>query len=180
MLPNCQKVNSYRAGFREIVLGQNPQTFMIPVYSTTVLYDNSVILSGTFTSFVDQYISLGLVPAWSTREGKSYDLGQLAIPLTLENTKITSNTARKSIAWLLNSLEHLTVFQTTLLCPRYMFTWPVAVWRGQRQIEVQNFKQKTPPWVFSLLTFNSPEKLLWCASVSVHLWYEVVFLENRY
>ena len=25
--------------FGEIILGQNPQTFMIPIYSTTVLYD---------------------------------------------------------------------------------------------------------------------------------------------
>ena len=29
----------YQAGFGKIILGQNPQTFMIPIYSTTVLYD---------------------------------------------------------------------------------------------------------------------------------------------
>ena len=29
----------YQAGFGVIISGQNPQTFMIPIYSTTVLYD---------------------------------------------------------------------------------------------------------------------------------------------
>ena len=38
--------------FWEIILGQNPQTFMIPIYSTTVLYDNIIIL----LSFKLQYI----------------------------------------------------------------------------------------------------------------------------
>ena len=37
MLPKCQKVNIKR--FRVIILGQNSQTIMIPIYSTTVLYD---------------------------------------------------------------------------------------------------------------------------------------------
>ena len=34
--------SKYQAGFGEIILGQNPQTFMIPIYSTTVLYDNAM------------------------------------------------------------------------------------------------------------------------------------------
>ena len=35
-----QSVESkYQAGFEVIISGQNPQTFMIPIYSTTVLYD---------------------------------------------------------------------------------------------------------------------------------------------
>jgi len=40
-LTNAPKVpeNKYQAGFGVIILGQNPQTFMIPIYSTTVLYD---------------------------------------------------------------------------------------------------------------------------------------------
>jgi len=32
-------VSKYQAGFGVIILGQNPQTFMIPINSTTVLYD---------------------------------------------------------------------------------------------------------------------------------------------
>ena len=32
--------SKYQAGFGVIVSGQNPQTFMIPIYTTTVLYDN--------------------------------------------------------------------------------------------------------------------------------------------
>ena len=31
--------SKYQAGFGMIILGQNPLTFMIPIYSTTVLYD---------------------------------------------------------------------------------------------------------------------------------------------
>ena len=31
--------SEYQAGFGVIISGQNPQTFMIPIYSTTVLYD---------------------------------------------------------------------------------------------------------------------------------------------
>ena len=31
--------SKYQAGFGVIISGQNPQTFMIPIYSTTVLYD---------------------------------------------------------------------------------------------------------------------------------------------
>ena len=40
-LTNTPKLpeNKYQAGFEVIILGQNPQTFMIPIYSTTVLYD---------------------------------------------------------------------------------------------------------------------------------------------
>ena len=33
ILPNCQKANI------KLVLGQSPQTFMIPIYNNTVLYD---------------------------------------------------------------------------------------------------------------------------------------------
>ena len=33
--------SKYQAGFEVIILGQNPQTFMIPIYSTTVLHDKS-------------------------------------------------------------------------------------------------------------------------------------------
>ena len=35
--------SKYQAGFGVIVLGQNPQTFMIPIYSTTVLYYSATI-----------------------------------------------------------------------------------------------------------------------------------------
>ena len=40
-LTNTPKVpeSKYQAGFGVIILGQNPQTFKIPIYSTTVLYD---------------------------------------------------------------------------------------------------------------------------------------------
>ena len=40
-LTNTPKLSEskYQAGFGEIILGQNPHTFMIPIYSTTVLYD---------------------------------------------------------------------------------------------------------------------------------------------
>ena len=40
-LTNTPKVSEskYQAGFGMIILGQNPLTFMIPIYSTTVLYD---------------------------------------------------------------------------------------------------------------------------------------------
>ena len=45
-LTNTPKVSEskYQAGFGVIILGQNPQTFMIPIYtcSTTVLYDASL------------------------------------------------------------------------------------------------------------------------------------------
>ena len=37
--------SKYQAGFGVIISGQNPQTFMIPIYSNTVLYDS--IYSGT-------------------------------------------------------------------------------------------------------------------------------------
>ena len=30
--------SKYQAGFGVIISGQNPQTFLIPIYSTTVLY----------------------------------------------------------------------------------------------------------------------------------------------
>ena len=39
-LPNqCSQLSEskYQAGFGVIILGQNPLTFMIPIYSTTVL-----------------------------------------------------------------------------------------------------------------------------------------------
>ena len=40
-LTNTPKLSEskYQAGFGVIILGQNPLTFMIPTYSTTVLYD---------------------------------------------------------------------------------------------------------------------------------------------
>ena len=40
-LTNTPKVpeSKYQAGFRVIISGQNPQTLMIPIYSTTILYD---------------------------------------------------------------------------------------------------------------------------------------------
>ena len=34
--------SKYQAGFGVIILGQNPLTFMIPIYSTTILYDSTV------------------------------------------------------------------------------------------------------------------------------------------
>jgi len=55
-LTNAPKVSEskYQAGFWVIILGQNPQTFMIPVYSTTVLYDifevHYKVLSGNIAS----------------------------------------------------------------------------------------------------------------------------------
>ena len=41
-LANTPKVSEskYQAGFGVMISGQNLQTFMIPIYSTTVLYDN--------------------------------------------------------------------------------------------------------------------------------------------
>ena len=44
-LINIPKVSEskYQAGFGVIILGQNPLTFMIPIYSTTVLYDTLVL-----------------------------------------------------------------------------------------------------------------------------------------
>ena len=40
-LTNTLKLSEskYQADFGEIIMGQNPQAFMIPIYSTTVLYD---------------------------------------------------------------------------------------------------------------------------------------------
>ena len=39
-LTNTAKLSErkYQAGFGEMILGQNPQTFMIPIYSTAALY----------------------------------------------------------------------------------------------------------------------------------------------
>ena len=41
-LTNTLKLSEskYQAGFEVIILGKNPLIFMIPTYSTTVLYDN--------------------------------------------------------------------------------------------------------------------------------------------
>ena len=41
-MPNqySQTVRKHQTGFGIINQGQNPLTFMIPMYSTTVLYDN--------------------------------------------------------------------------------------------------------------------------------------------
>ena len=39
---------------------------------------------------------------------------------TSENTTLTPTTARRSFAWLSNSLERLIVFQTTPLCPELL------------------------------------------------------------
>ena len=39
--------SKYQAGFGMIILGQNPLTFMIPIYSTTVLYDDTTVLHDT-------------------------------------------------------------------------------------------------------------------------------------
>jgi len=36
--------------FGVIILGQNPQTFMIPIYSTTVLYDILFMLSSVYSA----------------------------------------------------------------------------------------------------------------------------------
>ena len=43
-LTNTPKVpeSKYQAGFGMIISGQNPQTFIIPIYSTTVLYDTKL------------------------------------------------------------------------------------------------------------------------------------------
>jgi len=38
-MPNQYSESKYQAGFGVIILGQNPLIFMIPIYSTTVLYD---------------------------------------------------------------------------------------------------------------------------------------------
>ena len=57
-LTNTPKLSEskYKAGFGVIIWGQNPQSFMMPIYSTTVLYDDillqqlqsniSIVLSG--------------------------------------------------------------------------------------------------------------------------------------
>ena len=34
--------SKYQAGLGVIISGQNPQTFVIPIYSTTILYDTSL------------------------------------------------------------------------------------------------------------------------------------------
>jgi len=44
--------HKYQAGFGVIILGQNPQTFMIPAYSTTVLYDDPYCLYFSLYLFV--------------------------------------------------------------------------------------------------------------------------------
>ena len=46
-LTNTPKVSEskYQAGFGVIISGQNPQTFMIPIYRSTVLYDKLSMLS---------------------------------------------------------------------------------------------------------------------------------------
>ena len=40
-MPNQLSESKYQAGFGVIMSGQNPQTLMIPIYSTTVLYDST-------------------------------------------------------------------------------------------------------------------------------------------
>ena len=44
-LTNAPKLSEskYQAGFGAIISGQNPLTFMIPIYSTTVLYDSNQV-----------------------------------------------------------------------------------------------------------------------------------------
>ena len=44
--------SKYQAGFGVIILGQNPQTFMIPIlYRATILYDSTTILYDNSESF---------------------------------------------------------------------------------------------------------------------------------
>ena len=96
------------------------------------VYNYSVTLLGHLRFFLDP-ICLRLVSAWSTTEDESHDLGQVAIFPTSENTKLTAATARRSFAWLSNSLKYLIVFQATPLYPCYVLTWLVVAIRGQRK-----------------------------------------------
>ena len=112
---------------------------------TTYLYNNSLTLF-EYLCFVLGPIHLGLVPGWSTTEDESYDPCQVAILQTSKNTTLAPTTARKSFAWLSNSLERLIVFQTTPLCPFYTFTRPVVSRRRKRQNRGhKNFKHKLLP-----------------------------------
>jgi len=70
----------------------------------------------------------------------------VAILPTLENTTLTPTTARRSFAWLPNSLEHLFAYQTSPPCPFHTFTRPVVSRREQRQNQShKNFKHKLLP-----------------------------------
>ena len=42
----------YQAGFGVIISGQNPQTFMIPIYSTTILYDTRDVVCVPYNLWV--------------------------------------------------------------------------------------------------------------------------------
>jgi len=41
--------SKYQAGFGVIILGQNPLTFIISIYSTTVLYDTQLMTTAVTT-----------------------------------------------------------------------------------------------------------------------------------
>ena len=44
--------SKYQTGFGVITSEQNPQTFMIPIYSTTVLYDTDVTIAVNSVNYV--------------------------------------------------------------------------------------------------------------------------------
>ena len=54
----------YQAGFGVIILGQDPQTFMIPIYSTTVLYDGN----NHATNLAEQYHHDGVFVCGTSEE----------------------------------------------------------------------------------------------------------------
>ena len=121
---------------------------MVEWHTHFYLYNNSVTLFGHLC-FVLGPIHLRLVPGWSTTEGESFDPGMVAILPTSENTTLTPTTARRSFAWLPNSLEHLFVFQTSPPCPFHVFTRPVVSRREQWQNRGhRNFKHKLLPGFF--------------------------------
>ena len=144
------------------------------------LYNNSVTLFGHLC-FVLGPIHLGLVPGWSTTEGESFDPGKVAILPTLENTTLTPTTARRSFAWLPNSLEHLSVFQTSPPCPFHVFT---RLWfpdESNGKIEATKTSNTNSslgflPINFKLATTTSRLNLrvirwFWSPSIRVHPWY---------
>ena len=60
--------SKYQAGFGVIISGQNPQTFMIYIYSTTVLYDMIVLAHANTYSYPK--LPLCYLLFWSTLKFK--------------------------------------------------------------------------------------------------------------
>ena len=65
---NIPKVpeSKYQAGFGVIISGQNPQTFMIPIYSTTVLYYDTLFTFDIFKWCFKHCINFTMAGLWYT------------------------------------------------------------------------------------------------------------------